>query len=88
MPNIKSAAKRAKTAEQNRIRNLGMMTLLSTLRNELYSAISAGDTVKSQELVRKYFSTVDKAAKKGVILKTAANRRKARAAARMASIKQ
>ena len=86
MPNIKSAAKRAKTAEQNRIKNMGIMTMVSTLRNDLYTAISAGDAAKSQELFRKYFSTVDKAAKKGVILKTAANRRKARAAARMATL--
>lgn len=87
MPNIKSAAKRAKTSEQNRIKNMGIMTMVSTLRNDLYTAISAGDAAKSQELFRKYFSTVDKAAKKGVIRKTAANRRKSRAAARMATLK-
>ena len=87
MPNIKSAAKRAKTGEQNRIKNKGIMTLVSTLRNDLYNVISAGDTAKSQELFRKYISAVDKAAKKGTIRKTAANRRKSRAAKRMATLK-
>ena len=87
MPNIKSAAKRVKTSEQNRIKNKGIMTLISTLRNDLYESISTGDSTKSRELFREYFSTVDKAAKKGVIRKTAADRRKSRAALRLATLK-
>jgi len=87
MPNIKSAAKRAKTSEKKRVVNKSVMTLISTLRNDLYNAISAADKTKSTELFQKYCSVVDKAAKKHVILKNAADRRKSRAASRMASLK-
>jgi small subunit ribosomal protein S20 len=87
MPNIKSAAKRAKTSEEKRMKNKGVMTLVSTLRNDLYSAISAGDAPKSQELFRKYCSTTDKAMKKGIIKRNAADRRKARATHRMTTLK-
>ena len=87
MPNIKSAAKRAKTSEIKRVANKSMMTLMSTIRNNLYAAIAAGDKTKSDELIRTYFSTVDKAAKKGVIRANAADRRKSRAAAKMATLK-
>ncbi|MDD4870516.1 MAG: 30S ribosomal protein S20 [Kiritimatiellae bacterium] len=87
MPNIKSAAKRAKTSEKNRIKNKGIMTLISSLRNDLYDAISAGDSTKSLELFKQYYSVIDKAAKKGIIRKTAASRRKSRASLRMATLK-
>jgi small subunit ribosomal protein S20 len=87
MPNIKSAAKRAKTSEKKRIRNRGVMSLISSLRNDLYNAISAGDKTKSQELLKQYCSAVDKAAKKGMIRAAAVNRRKSRAALRMATLK-
>jgi len=87
MPNIKSAAKRAKTGELNRMKNKGVMTGISSIRNNLYNAISAGDKTKSNELFVQYFSAVDKAGKKGILHKTAVNRRKSRAAARMATLK-
>ena len=87
MPNIKGAAKRAKTSEVKRVKNKGVMTLISTLRNDLYAAIAAGDKTKSQDLLKLYVSITDKAAKKGVIQKNAADRRKSRAAARMATLK-
>jgi len=87
MPNIKSAAKRAKTGEQNRIKNIGVMTGIASIRTNLYNAISEGDKTKSTELFRQYFSAVDKAAKKGILHKTAVNRRKSRAAARIAAMK-
>jgi small subunit ribosomal protein S20 len=87
MPNIKSAAKRVKTSEKRRIKNKGVMTQMSTLRNDLYSAISAGDKAKSTALFQQYCSVVDKAAKKHVILGNASDRRKSRAAIKMASLK-
>ena len=87
MPNIKSAAKRARTSEVKRIKNKGIMTLVSTLRNDLYSAITTGDAAKSQELFRKYCSITDKAVKKGTFRKNVADRRKSRAARRMATLK-
>ena len=88
MPNIKSAAKRAKTSEIKRVKNMGVMTLMSTLRNDLYNAVAAGDKTKAEDLFRKYFSVVDKAAKKSVIRATAASRRKSRAAKKMATLKK
>lgn len=87
MPNIKSAAKRAKTSAVKRVSNKGVMTLMSTIRNNLYASIAAGDKTKSEELFRSYFSTVDRAAKNRVIRGNSADRRKSRAAARMATLK-
>jgi small subunit ribosomal protein S20 len=87
MPNIKSAAKRARTSEIRRVKNKGVMSLIISLRNDLNSAVASGDSAKSGEIFREYCSTVDKAAKKHVLKTTAADRRKSRAARKIATLK-
>lgn len=84
MPTTKSAKKRMKTSEEARQLNSAAKRLMATRRRQLVDAIRAGDRDGAEKAYRGYSSAVDKAAKKGVINRTSASRRKARGAARMA----
>ncbi|MDA0577293.1 MAG: 30S ribosomal protein S20 [Verrucomicrobia bacterium] len=81
MPNLPSAAKRMVTSRIKRTANRSSKGRLANVRAELLAALAAGDKTKAQELLRTYFSYLDKAAKQGVIKSNNANRHKARAAA-------
>lgn len=81
MPNIKSAAKRVITSEKSRVRNVKAKSALKTARKNLLSAVEAKDADKSKEAYREYCSTLDKTAKKGIIQKNTAVRKKSRAGA-------
>lgn len=86
MPNIKSAAKRARTSEVRRQRNASNKSLLNTVRRKYLESIAAADKAKAQEAFNLFCSTLDKSAKKGVISKNAASRRKSRAYAKLAAL--
>ena len=86
MPNIKSASKRIKTSEKAAERNRVLKGGASTARRKLYEAIAAGDATASTAAYRAYCSVLDKGVKKGVIKANNANRRKSRAAARLATL--
>lgn len=83
MPNIKSAIKRAKTSEIKRQKNASNRSALNTMRRTYLDAIATGDKAKATEAFKSFCSTLDKTAKKGAISKNAADRRKARAAAKL-----
>jgi small subunit ribosomal protein S20 len=72
MANTKSAGKRARQATARSLRNRRVLTLLRTLKKRSVST-GAGETD-----VRAMISALDKAAKRGIIHKNAADRRKAR----------
>ncbi len=80
MPNIKSAAKRAKTSEKSRQRNAETKSALKTLRKGLLAAIAANEAPKTAAAYRAFCSALDKGAKHGIIAKNTAIRKKARAA--------
>ncbi len=86
MPNIKSAVKRVRTSELSRQRNVANKSRLNTFRRRFLDAIAAGDKALSQEAYSVFCSTLDKTAKKGVISKNAASRRKARAHAKLVAL--
>lgn len=86
MAHTKSAAKRAKTSAIKRDFNRGAKSEVATAGKAFLAAIASGDKAKSEELYRKLASVVDKAAKRGVIGKNTAARRKARAAAKVAAL--
>jgi small subunit ribosomal protein S20 len=86
MAHTKSAAKRAKTSVIKREFNRGVKSEVSTAGKAFLSAIAAADKAKSEELYRSLASIVDKAAKRGVIGKNTADRRKARAAAKVTAL--
>ena len=86
MPNIKSAKKRLRTGEKSWQANMAVRTRVATFRRRLMEAVAAKDAEKGNEVYRTYCSVLDKAAKKGVIKKNTATRRKSRAAERLRSL--
>lgn len=72
MANTKSASKRARQSPKRTLRNRSVTTNLRSLSKRH----AAGDG--NQESSRALVSALDKAAKRGVIHKNAANRRKSR----------
>ncbi len=80
MANIKSAVKRAKQAEASRLRNRACKSGVLTARKKVLDAIATGNKDEAQKLYSDYTSTLDKAAKKGVIAKNNASRKKSRVA--------
>jgi small subunit ribosomal protein S20 len=81
MANTKSAAKRARQSIKRMRHNRSARTRLRTLRKQLRAAASP-------ENFRAMVSALDKAAKRGVIHRNAANRRKARLNRALASVSQ
>jgi small subunit ribosomal protein S20 len=73
MANTKSAAKRARQTLKRSLRNRSVVTRLRTLQKQVRSS---GTLAPDQ--VRAVISAIDKAAKRGIIHRNAANRRKAR----------
>ncbi len=79
MPNIKSAKKRMRSSEKQRIGNMAVKSAVRTARRKTGDALAAGNVEESTAAVRDYSSALDKAAKRGVIKKNTAIRRKKRA---------
>jgi small subunit ribosomal protein S20 len=73
MANTKSAAKRAR---QSRVRSLRNRSVRSQLRTLQQRARAAAQPAADE--IHKLISAIDKAAKRGIIHRNAANRRKAR----------
>ncbi|WP_110926928.1 30S ribosomal protein S20 [Bacillus massiliglaciei] len=83
MPNIKSAIKRVKTNDKNRVHNA---TVKSTMRTTVKNAevALAGDNVEAAKAALQTAAVkLDKAASKGLIHKNAAARKKSRLAKRL-----
>jgi small subunit ribosomal protein S20 len=86
MANIKSAVKRAKQAEASRLRNRAIKSSVLTARKKVLKAIDAGSKDEAAKLFSAYTSTLDKAAKRGVIPKNNASRKKSRVATSLAKM--
>lgn len=80
MPNIKSAAKRVRTAAKANLRNRSVRSELLTYRRKVAEAIASGDKAAAAAAVSVYASKLDKAVKKGVIKRNTADRKKSRSA--------
>ena len=74
MANTKSAGKRARQTVVRSLRNRSVLTRLRKMQKSVASATGQ----KDEQSVRALVSAVDKAAKRGIIHRNAANRRKAR----------
>jgi len=74
VPNIKSAKKRVRIAEENRKRNKSIRTRIKNITRKLREE---KDPKKAEELLKVAYSAVDKAVKKGVLHKNTAARKKA-----------
>ena len=86
MANIKSAEKRAHQAVKRRTANRAVMSTIGTVRRKAMETVVKGaDTAAVAKVVAEYASTLDKAAKRGIIKRNTADRRKARLAQRVAA---
>jgi len=74
MANTKSAAKRARQTERRSLRNRSVLTRIRTLSKR------PGEAEAKPSNIAALLSAIDKAAKRGIIHRNAANRRKARLA--------
>ena len=86
MANSKSALKRAIQAEQRRDKNRQVRSVIRTYTNKFEAAIAAGVAADAESAYRAISSELDRAARKGVIPKERADRKKGRMAARLAAI--
>lgn len=78
MPQHKSPMKRMKTDKKRQARNNYVKRTLRTLAKQMQTEMPVAD---KQTLMDKIYSQLDKAAKKGIIHKRTASRRKSRVAA-------
>ncbi|MCO5214855.1 MAG: 30S ribosomal protein S20 [Thermomicrobiales bacterium] len=78
MANSKSARKRIRTAERNRVQNRPYRSAARTLVKKAELAIAAGEQEAATEAVGKAVQMLDRANSKNVIHKNNAARRKSR----------
>ena len=78
MPNKKSAEKRVRTSERNRIYNRFWTTRCKTSAKKVLEAVDSNDRDLAVKRLDEAQSAIDKAVVKGVIHKNTAARRKSR----------
>ena len=83
MPNIKSSIRSVKTDAERKSHNFQIKSTLRTSTRKVVEAIEAGEQPAAQELFVNLVGAVDKAARKGIIHKNAAARKKSRLAKRL-----
>lgn len=88
MANTKSAAKSARQATRRRTRNAGVITAIKSQQKKVRKAIAGGDAGAARAEFQKLSSALDKAAKRGVIHRNVADRRKGRLNRALASAKK
>lgn len=80
MPNTKSAAKAMRQSIRRRARNLKTKDKFKSAVKEVKKLIAVGKKLEAQEAMKVAMSALDKAAKKKVIKKGTASRKKSRLA--------
>jgi small subunit ribosomal protein S20 len=81
MPIIKSAIKKARTDVKARIHNRGIRDEYKEASKKVRKFAESGDTKKAAEALKEAYSKIDKAAKRKIIHKNNASRRKKRLSA-------
>jgi small subunit ribosomal protein S20 len=79
MAHTKSAKKRAKTSAKKQVANRAARSMIKTIRKKLLEAVSAKTVEASEVALRAYCSALDKSAKRGIITRNNAIRKKTRA---------
>ena len=72
--------------ERKRLRNLAVKTRISSLKRSFRKKCSAGVSTDAAEALKTLTSALDKAAKRGILHKSTANRRKSRLAKQLAKL--
>ncbi|NLB73408.1 MAG: 30S ribosomal protein S20 [Firmicutes bacterium] len=83
MPVNRSAIKKARTSKERQMRNAAVKSQVKTAVKKYEASLGEEDLARCARLLRDAESALDKAAKKGVIHKSQANRRKSRLAERL-----
>ncbi len=78
MPITKTAKKRLKQNEKRRILNLRYRRRMKAVVKEIRELIAGGKKKEAEKLLSKAYKFIDKAAKKGIIKKNTAGRKKSR----------
>ena len=78
MANSKSALKRVRVAERNRLHNRPYRSAARTLVKKAELAIQGGEGAEANEAVQRAIAMLDRVAGKGIIHKNNAARRKSR----------
>ncbi len=78
MSNHKSAAKKARRDAEVRLRNRSNRSTLKSAVKKFLAAISTGNKAEATALLPKTLGVVDRAVRKGVVHKNAADRAKSR----------
>ena len=78
MPNIKSSVRSVKTDAERRAKNFAVRSTVKTVTRKTLEAINGKQADEAKTLLTTAVSTIDKAAKKGIIHKNAAARKKSR----------
>ncbi len=78
MANTAQARKRARQAEQRRIRNAGQRSNLRTFVKKVIAAVESGDKEQAQTAFQTVVPVIDSAVNKGLIHKNKASRSKSR----------
>ena len=86
MPNSKSASKHLLTSAKRQMQNRIRKSRVKNSEKKFLSAVKSGDTAVAKAALSECFSSLDKAAKKNVITKNKADRKKSRLAARFAVV--
>jgi small subunit ribosomal protein S20 len=86
MANTRSAAKRKRQTEGRTNINKSILSGLKRQGKRLATAVASGDKAKAQVELNVLASCLDKAAKRGIVHRNLANRRKSRAAKVVATV--
>ena len=78
MPRLKSAIKRVKTSERNRVSNLTYKSQIKTLTKKVIDFIESKDEKSAAKTASEAFALIDRAATKKVIHLNNAARKKSR----------
>jgi small subunit ribosomal protein S20 len=78
MANTKSAAKSARQSARRRERNTGALTALKTEQKKIRRIFADGKPEEIRSALANFTSSLDKAAKRGIIHRNVADRKKSR----------
>ena len=88
MPQLKSSAKRLRQSQKRAARNKIVKNNLDYLFRHFKKALKAKDEKQLQELAQKLIKAIDKAAKKNILKKNTAARKKSRIAKKLNTLRE
>ncbi|MEK7659686.1 MAG: 30S ribosomal protein S20 [Patescibacteria group bacterium] len=77
MPNTRSAKKALRQSKSRRVFNLRRSRAMKDVVKDIHRHVRAHDITEAQKLLPQAYQAIDKAAKRGIISKNTASRRKA-----------